>query len=127
MRVNVTDKKEERFALAAFNILVPYPNTALYRKLAAERRLLYDGHWWLHPAYRYNHAAFRPSQMSPDELTELTWHCRSSYNSRRFLLRRMFDIHTGDRVLQNLGAYLRYSMLFRREVFKKQGMRFGLH
>ena len=39
----------------------------------------------------------------------------------------VLDIRTGRRALQNLGAYLRYSTLFRREVFKKQGMRFGLH
>jgi radical SAM superfamily enzyme YgiQ (UPF0313 family) len=38
-----------KFPLAAFNILVPYPKTPLYQKLQAEDRLLYDGKWWLHP------------------------------------------------------------------------------
>lgn len=118
---------ENRFPLAAFNILVPYPGTPLYQKLAAEERLLYDGQWWLHPEYRFNYAPFQPANMSPDELTELCWECRSTYNSMGFLLRRMFDFKTNMRTLYKLGVYLRYSPIFRREVFKKQGMRFGLH
>src|SRR5262249_10184553 len=40
---------ENKFCFAAFNILMPYPNTPLYRKLQAEGRLLYGGKWWLHP------------------------------------------------------------------------------
>ncbi|MCB0071978.1 MAG: radical SAM protein, partial [Caldilineaceae bacterium] len=119
--------KENRFALAAFNILVPYPNTPLYRRLEAEGRLLYDGQWWLHPDYRFNYAAFRPRHMTPDELTELCWQCRAEYNELGFLIRRMFDLKTNLRTLTKLSVYLRYSPIFRREVFKKHGMRFGLH
>ena len=52
---------ESKFPLAAFNILVPYPKTPLYQKLAAEGRLLYDGKWWLHPEYRFNYACL-PAQ-----------------------------------------------------------------
>jgi len=117
---------ENRFPLAAFNILVPYPRTPLYEKLEAEGRLLYDGKWWLHPEYRFNYAAFRPKNMTPDELTEACWNARSTYNSLGFLIRRAFDFKTNLRTLYKLGVYLRYSPIFRKEVFKKQGMRFGL-
>ena len=41
---------------------MPYPSTPLYERLKAEGRLLYDGRWWLHPDYRFNHAAFRPAR-----------------------------------------------------------------
>ncbi len=115
-----------RFALAAFNILVPYPSTPLYAKLEAEGRLLYDGKWWLHPQYRFNYAAFRPKHMSADELTEACWECRSTYNRLDFVIRRVFDLKTNLRTLYKLGVYLRYSQIFRKEVFKKHGMRFGL-
>lgn len=115
-----------RFPLAAFNILVPYPKTPLYEQLAAEGRLLYDGKWWLHPTYRFNHAAFEPKHMTADELTAATWRCRSTYNSLGFTIRRIFDLKTNLRTLYKLGVYLRYSPVFRKEVFKKQGMRFGL-
>lgn len=118
--------KENRFPLAAFNILVPYPKTPLYQRLQAEGRLLYDGKWWLHPEYRFNYAAFEPKNMTADELTEACWECRSSYNSLGFLIRRIFDTKTNLRNLYKLGVYLKYSPIFRREVFKKQGMRFGL-
>jgi radical SAM superfamily enzyme YgiQ (UPF0313 family) len=115
-----------RFALAAFNILVPYPSTPLYAKLEAEGRLLYDGKWWLHPQYRFNYAAFRPKYMTADELTEACWHCRATYNRLDFAIRRIFDLKTNLRTLYKLGVYLRYAPIFRKEVFKKHGMRFGL-
>ena len=51
---------ESKFTFAAYNILMPYPNTPLYSKLEREGRLLYDGKWWLHPQYRFNDAAFVP-------------------------------------------------------------------
>ncbi|MCL1838904.1 MAG: B12-binding domain-containing radical SAM protein, partial [Propionibacteriaceae bacterium] len=51
---------KNKFTFAAFNILMPYPKTALYKQLEAEGRLLYNGRWWLHDDYRFNHAAFVP-------------------------------------------------------------------
>ena len=58
---------ENRFTFAAFNVLMPYPRTPLYARLAEEGRLLYDGRWWLHPDYRFNHAAYRPARMTADQ------------------------------------------------------------
>jgi radical SAM superfamily enzyme YgiQ (UPF0313 family) len=118
---------ENKFPLAAFNILVPYPGTLLYQNLASEGRLLYNDKWWLHPEYRFNYAAFQPKNMSPEELTDACWHCRSTYNSIGSLIRRAFDLKTNMRSLYKLGVYLKYSPVFRKEVFKKHGMRFGLH
>ena len=116
-----------KFAFAAFNVLMPYPNTPLYRQLQSEGRLLYDGCWWLHPDYRFNHAAFRPARISPEELTELGFHCRAKFNSPLSIVRRAFDLKTNMRSLLRLGAYLRYAPLFRKEVYKKQDMQLGLH
>ena len=118
---------ENKFPLAAFNILVPYPGTPLYQKLDSEGRLLYDGKWWLHPEYRFNYAPFVPKNMTPDELTAACWDCRSSYNTMGSLIRRIFDRKTNLRSLYKLGVYLKYSPIFRKEVFKKHGMHFGLH
>jgi radical SAM superfamily enzyme YgiQ (UPF0313 family) len=118
---------ENKFCFAAFNILMPYPNTPLYRKLEAEGRLLYDGKWWLHPEYRFNYAAFRPQRMSPDELTDACFHCRSTFNSTPAIVRRAFDFKTNMRSPYRLGVYVTYNPIFRKEVFKKHGMRFGLH
>ena len=116
---------ENKFCFAAFNILIPYPNTPLYRRLEAEGRLLYDGKWWLHPQYRFNHAAFRPKLMTPDELTEACHTARSRFNSLGSIVRRMFDFKTHLSSPYRLGVFLGYNPVFRKEVFKKHGMRFG--
>jgi radical SAM superfamily enzyme YgiQ (UPF0313 family) len=117
---------ENKFCFAAYNILMPYPGTNLYERLEREGRLLWDGKWWLHPAYRFNHAAFVPKNMSPDELTEACWQCRNHWNRRMSIFKRMWDFKTHLSSPVRLGVYLKYNPLFRKETFKKQGMLFGL-
>ncbi len=117
---------KSKFTFAAFNVLMPYPNTRLYHRLKAEGRLLYDGAWWLHPDYRFNYAAFRPRLMSADELTEAGFDCRSRFNRVGAIIRRTFDLKTNMRSLYRLAIYAIYSRLFRQETFKKHGMRLGL-
>jgi len=114
-----------KFTFAAFNVLVPFPNTPLYRKLEEEGRLLYDGKWWLHPEYRYYHAAFEPAQMTAEELTRIAFDIRRKWNSFGAILRRFVDPRTNMRTLYNIWVYWTYNRLMRKEAFKKQGMRFG--
>ena len=117
---------ENRFTFAAFNILMPYPNTPLYRKLEQDGRLLYDGKWWLHPQYRFNQAAFIPTKMTADELTDACHEARKKFNTIPSLFYRFSDIKTNLRTLWSVAAYWKYTVLFRKEVYKKHGMRFGL-
>ena len=104
---------------------MPYPGTSLYRRFAAEDRLLYDGRWWLHPDYRFNHAAFKPHGMTADELTEFAWHCRSRFNSYGSIVRRLLDPRTNLRNPTRFAVYCLYNPLYRREAFKKQDMILG--
>jgi radical SAM superfamily enzyme YgiQ (UPF0313 family) len=115
-----------KFCFAAFNILMPYQNVPLYDKLSKEGRHLYGGKWWLHPEYRFNSAAFRPKNMTADELTEAAWYCRSHWNTVGSIWRRMWDFKTHMSSLSRLGIYLGYNPIFAKEVFKKNGMLFGL-
>ncbi|MBN1952506.1 MAG: B12-binding domain-containing radical SAM protein [Bacteroidales bacterium] len=113
------------FAFVAFNILMPYPKTEIYARLQKENRLLYDGKWWLHPDYRFNYAAFQPKQMTADELTDYVFYMRKKFNSVPIILKRVFSWHN----LRNIGRILfllRMMFLYRRETFKKQGMKFGV-
>jgi radical SAM superfamily enzyme YgiQ (UPF0313 family) len=114
-----------RFCFAAFNILMPYPATPLYDRLAAEGRLLFDGKWWLHPDWRFNHAAFRPARMSPEELTEATWQARYRWNRPSSVINRFFDTQTHLSSPAHAITYLKYNPLYSKETFKKQGMRLG--
>ena len=117
---------KNRFTFAAFNILMPYPNTPLYRKLEQQGRLLFDGKWWLHPEYRFNQAAYTPQLMSADKLTEACHEARKRFNTIPSLIYRFSDIKTNLKTLWSVAAYWRYTTLFRKEVYKKHGMRFGL-
>ena len=117
---------KNKFTFAAFNILMPYPNTPLYEKLEREGRLLYDGKWWLHPDYRFNYASIVPKNMTPDELTEIAFDCRRRFNSIGSIIRRAIEPHTNLRTPYRFVTYLLYNPLFRKEVFKKQGLHFGL-
>ncbi|RMH68834.1 MAG: radical SAM protein [Gemmatimonadetes bacterium] len=115
-----------KFTFAAFNILMPYPNTPLYRRLQAENRLMYGGKWWVHPQYRFNYAAFQPAQMTATQLTRACFEARSQFNSISSIFRRAWDFQTNMRSLYRFALYLTYNPLFRKETFKKQGMKLGL-
>lgn len=115
----------KKFSFAAFNILTPYPNTPLYANLEQQRRLLYDGVWWLHKDYRFNSAAFIPKHMNPDILTELCFRMRKQFNSSLSLFRRMLHLGTNMSSLRRAGIFLRYNLLARKEMLKKQGLILG--
>lgn len=117
---------KNKFTFAAFNILMPYPNTPLYEKMEREGRLLYDGKWWLHEDYRFNYASIVPKNMTADELTEISFDCRRRFNSLSSIVKRAFEPRTNMRTVYRFLTYLIYNPLFRKEVHKKQGMRFGL-
>lgn len=118
--------RKNKFTFAAFNILMPYPNTPLYEQLERENRLLYDGKWWLHPEYRFNQAAFIPTRMTSDELTRACHEAREQFNSISSLLYRFSDVKTNLKSLWRATNFLRYALLFRKEVYKKHRMKFGL-
>jgi radical SAM superfamily enzyme YgiQ (UPF0313 family) len=75
------------FLMAAFAHLMPFPGTALYRRLANERRLRHDK-WWLDPRYTYNTVAFEPRRLSADELRQQCLVTRRTFFSWPSLLRR---------------------------------------
>jgi hypothetical protein len=119
--------EEHKFCFAAFNILMPYPSTPLYARLESEGRLLWGGKWWLHPEYRFNHAAFIPKNMTPGELTEAVFRCRLRWNSVPSILTRVWDFQTHMNSPYRLGTYFVYNKLFASEAMTKHGMYFGKH
>lgn len=126
IRATVDFALDNKFAFAAYNILMPYPGTPLYHMLNDQQRLLYDGKWWLHPEYRFNNAAFVPQLMTPDELTSACHEARVRFNTFPSLVRRFSDIKTNMRAISRALMYWKYTLLFRKEVYKKHQMRFGL-
>ncbi|MCH4887814.1 B12-binding domain-containing radical SAM protein [Acidaminobacter sp. JC074] len=117
--------KKNKFAFAAFNVLMPYPSTKLYEDLKSQNRLLYDGNWWLHDDFRFNHAPYMPQNMTSDDLTQIGFECRKSFNSITSIIYRATDLKTNMRTPYKFITYLIYNPLFRKEVYKKQSMILG--
>ena len=117
---------QNKFTIAAYNILMPYPGTPLYDTLKEQGRLLYDDKWWLHPEYRFNFAAYKPARMTAQELTAACHSARKRYNSPLSLLHRFSDMKTNLQSLERALNYWYYTLIFRKEVYKKHAMRFGL-
>ncbi len=111
--------------LAAFNHLVPFPGTPLYRRLEEEGRLLHD-QWWLSPDYRFGDIAFKPKRLSVEELSALCLEYRNKFYSVRSILRRGMDFRANCNSpvmtmlfhAQNLGAM--------RDVQRRQQLPLGL-
>lgn len=116
---------KNKFAFSAFNILTPYPGTPLYNKMREEGRLLYDGKWWLHKDYCFNHAVFTPKNMTADELTEYGYTARKEFNSLWNITRRVFNVRINLNFLLKLKLIFKYSLVFRREIYRKQDLIMG--
>ncbi len=86
----VTFARNHGLYLAAFNHLVPFPGTELYRRLESEKRLLYE-RWWLDDRYTFNDIAFRPAQMSPEELRARCMQARKEFYSWPSILKRSLN------------------------------------
>ena len=81
--------KKHGFYFAAFNHLVPFPKTGVYRKLREEKRLLSEK-WWLDENYPYGRISFLPSDQTPDELSKKCANARKSFFGWRSILKRGF-------------------------------------
>ena len=80
----------QRFYIAAFNHLTPFPGTPLYKRLLEEGRMLFPN-WWMDERYSYNQIPFQPRNIQPMELQEQCVAARQRFYSLRNILRRGFD------------------------------------
>lgn len=79
--------RKHSFYTVAFNHLLPFPGTELYKRLKLENRLLYDK-WWLEDNYNYGELAFKPKNMSSQDLSQLCRHTRKEFAGLSTVLRR---------------------------------------
>jgi radical SAM superfamily enzyme YgiQ (UPF0313 family) len=68
---------------ATFHILTPYPSTALYKRIAAEKRLLHSN-WDL---YDTRHTVFAPKRLTQQELEDGYWHAYKEFYRWRNIFR----------------------------------------
>ncbi|HEY3409663.1 MAG TPA: radical SAM protein [Propionicimonas sp.] len=72
--------RESAFFTAAFNHLLPFPGTRLYRRLEKEGRLL-SPNWWLDADYNYGQLAYRPANFEPEEVSGLCLRARQEFGT----------------------------------------------
>ena len=105
---------KNKFTLAFFHILMPYPGTAIYEQFKRENRLLYDDHWWTHPDYRYNQSAFIPKRMTPEQLSEATVKANKDFYSWSSIRHRMWDGKTNVRNLRNFLIFSQFNYVLKK-------------
>ncbi|MFD1260469.1 hypothetical protein [Entomomonas asaccharolytica] len=76
--------------------------------------------------YRFNQAAYIPKLMTPKQLTNACHNARSYFNSIPSIIRRFSDLRVTLQSINRVFSFWRYTFLFRKEVYKKHGIKFGL-
>jgi len=112
---------ENKLSLVDFPILVPFPETTVYKKLLFEGRLVYNK-WWLEENYKVDDIVFRPLLLSPEELRnkikenvckfyswwsllkriEFKANCKNVYATNMFLKYNIINILITTNILKNL-------------------------
>jgi radical SAM superfamily enzyme YgiQ (UPF0313 family) len=116
--------REQKLFLAAFNHLIPFPGTPLYRRLEAEGRLL-KPRWWLDPESRVGDVTFRPKRMSADELEALCLDARRQFYCWSSIWQRLRDRQANAGSLMLAGVYLGLNISAHYDIDLRQGLRLG--
>lgn len=121
---SVAFAREQKLFLAAFNHLIPFPGTPLFRRLEAEGRLLHQ-RWWLNPEYRVGDVVFRPKKVSPRELEEMCLEARKMFYGWGSIFERMRDGQANVTSPLMLGLYLGLNISAHFDIERRQGLRLG--
>jgi radical SAM superfamily enzyme YgiQ (UPF0313 family) len=124
VRRSVAFAREQKLFLAAFNHLVPFPGTPLYRRLAAEGRLR-TPNWWLDPDGRVGDVVFHPRKMSPDELQALCLEARREFFRWGSIVERGLDARANARTPLMVAIYLGLNVSAHFDIDLRQGLRLG--
>ena len=79
---------KNKFFLASFYQLTPFPGTRLYQRLAEENRLLYDK-WWLGGQdYLYGKVVYKPKLISAEKLSTICYQARREFFGFKSIMKR---------------------------------------
>ena len=109
----------------AFNHLVPFPGTPLYRRLEQDGRLLYDK-WWLSETYRFGDVAFRLKGMSTRELAETCYSFRQRFYGPWSIIKRLRNWRANCSSLRRLFLFVSLNTLSRNDVSGRQELPLGV-
>ncbi len=124
IRESVDFAREQKLFLAAFNHLIPFPGTPLYRRLEAEGRLL-KPKWWLDPDCRVGDVVFRPKHMDPAELQAECLAARRRFYGFGSILERALDRRANARSALMAGVFVGLNLASHFDIDRRQGLRLG--
>ncbi len=116
---------QQKLFIGAFNHLIPFPGTHLYRELQAEGRLDSD-RWWLEEDYRFGDVPFRPASMAADEIEQRCHIARRAFYNTGSILRRALDTRANCSGLRRAQYFFGINFLMQREVAQKRGIPLGV-
>ena len=117
---------KHKFFLAAFNHLIPFPGTPLYKRLKSEKRLL-DEKWWLNNSYTFGDVPFKPKNFTSKQLSLLCYKYRKKFYTASSLFYRMFNFKTNFSSLNSYYVYLFVNFLSKIDINKRQGLCLGIN
>jgi len=124
IRRSVDFAVEQKLFLAAFNHLIPFPGTPLFKRLRDEGRML-SPHWWLDADSRVGDVTFVPRRLSPQRLQELCLQARRDFYRYGSLLRRMTDFKANLASPLMALVFLSLNMQGHFDIDLRQGLQLG--
>jgi len=115
---------QHRLFFAAFNHLVPFPGTPLYRRLVDEQRLARDD-WWLAKDYHFGDLAFRPALLTASELSGACYRARRAFYAWPKILKRAMNRRSNCQSLMMALAFFTSNLFSKHEVDRRQGLPLG--
>jgi radical SAM superfamily enzyme YgiQ (UPF0313 family) len=110
----------QKFILALFNHLTPFPGTRLYAEMEAQQRLRFE-RWWLAPGIRWGDVVYEPKHFSAADLTDACRRSRRDFYRPANILRRAVLPANRRRLVESLAL----NFLVRKDVLEKQGFPLG--
>lgn len=116
--------RNHKLYLSAFNHLIPFPGTSLYKTFENEGRLMYD-RWWLSSAYRFGQAPFYPRGMSPAHLEQCCLRARREFYQPDSILERGLDFSANCTSPRKAAFFFGLNLLMRKELGHKYSLPLG--
>ena len=115
--------KEQKFYIAAFNHLTPFPGTPLYEQLKKEGRMRFET-WWLDENYRYNDLPFEPKKLLPQDVTDLCVSSRRKFYALGSIMTRAFSrVNRSDAFM--FRNFFPINLMHRKDVSSRNGYPLG--
>ncbi|MBP9749177.1 MAG: B12-binding domain-containing radical SAM protein [Candidatus Pacebacteria bacterium] len=110
--------------MGAFNHLMPFPGTPLYRQFEREGRLISDA-WWLEPDYRFNDVPFTPKHVSREDVRRVCLKARRKFYSIPSIIKRARNVRGNLNSIAKIWGYVFLNSMLRKEIGEKDGLPLG--